>query len=94
MPADLAWSDVGSWPSLAELLPTDGQGNSCRGRVVALSARRNVLFSEGPVVAIIGLDDVIAVATGDAVLVAPTSEAQRVRQLVESIERRGWDDVL
>jgi mannose-1-phosphate guanylyltransferase len=94
MPVSLAWSDVGSWPSLGELLPTDGQGNACRGRVLALTSRSNVLYSEGPVVAVIGLDDVIAVATGDAVLLAPRSEAQRVRQLVESLERKGWDDVL
>jgi mannose-1-phosphate guanylyltransferase len=94
MPVTLAWSDVGSWPSLGELLPTDGQGNACSGRVLALNARSNVLFSEGPVVAVIGLDEVIAVATGDAVLLAPRSEAQRVRQLVESLARKGWDDVL
>jgi mannose-1-phosphate guanylyltransferase len=94
MPVDFPWSDVGAWPALAELLPTDPEGNATRGRAVVSGAERNVVISEGPVVALAGVQDLVVVATRDAVLVVPKAEAQRVKEIVAELEERGWDDVL
>ncbi len=94
IPVDFPWSDVGAWPALAELLPTDEAGNASRGRVVAVDSGSNVLVSDGPVVAVAGVHDLVVVATPEAVLVVPSTQAQRVRELVSLIEARGWDDVL
>jgi mannose-1-phosphate guanylyltransferase len=94
IPVDFPWSDVGSWPALAGLLPRDPDGNATHGRVVALGAGRNLVISEGPVVAIAGVQDLVVVATGDAVLVVPRDEAQRVKEIVAKLEERGWHDVL
>lgn len=94
VPVDFPWSDVGSWSALAEEIPGDTSGNHCRGRVQAEDSRGNVLVSTGPVVSVIGVDDLVVVATPDAVLVVPKGEAQRVKEAVEALQERGWDDVL
>ena len=94
MPVDFPWSDVGAWPSLAETVPPDQNGNAVRGRVVTVGGTDNVLVSDGPVVAVAGVHDLVVVATPDAVLVVPKADAQRVKQLVAEIEARGWDEVL
>jgi mannose-1-phosphate guanylyltransferase len=53
-----------------------------------------VLVSTGPVVSVVGIDDVVVVATPDAVLVVPKDQAQRVKEVVEALHEKGWDDVL
>jgi mannose-1-phosphate guanylyltransferase len=94
VPVDFGWSDVGSWPALAEVVAADEHGNVGHGRVVALDAEGNVLVGDGPVLAALGIRDLVVVATPDAVLVAPRQEAQRVKEVVAAIGDRGWDDVL
>src|SRR5271166_2705031 len=70
--ADVGWSDVGQWSTVWRLNLQDEQGNALRGRAVAI--------------AVIGLDDVIVVATGDAVLVADQSQTHKVKELVERLK--------
>ncbi len=94
VPVDFPWSDVGSWPALADELPTDSRGNSTRGRTEAIDAAGNVLVSTGPVLAVVGVDDLVVVATHDAVLVIPKDQAQRVKDVVERLQSLGWEDVL
>lgn len=94
VPVSFRWSDVGSWPGLKEVLPSDDAGNINRGRTVILDAGRNVVVSEGPVVSVIGVEDLVVVATPDAVMVVPADQAQKVKAVVEELENRGWDDVL
>ena len=94
VPVDFPWSDVGAWPALHELLEGDTAGTATLGRVLALDSERSLVIGEGPVVAAVGIRDMVVVATPDAVLVAPISEAQRVKEVVAALGRRGWTDVL
>jgi mannose-1-phosphate guanylyltransferase len=94
LPVDFPWSDVGSWTALAEGLSGDATGNATRGRVQAIDAGNNVLVSTGPVLSVVGVDNLVVVATPDAVLVVPKDQAQRVREVVEGLREKGWDDVL
>ncbi|MEJ2188440.1 MAG: mannose-1-phosphate guanylyltransferase, partial [Acidobacteriota bacterium] len=94
LPVDFPWSDVGSWSSASEELPVDEAGNAVRGRVVAEAARDNVLFSDGPVLAVRGVEGLVVVATPDAVLVIPKEQAQEVKRIVDAVRKRGWEDVL
>jgi mannose-1-phosphate guanylyltransferase len=94
IPVDFGWSDVGSWPSLREVLTADHAGTVSRGRTLAIDADNNVLVGDGVVVAAVGVRDLIVVATSDAVLVVPRAEAQRVKDVVAALRDRGWDDVL
>jgi mannose-1-phosphate guanylyltransferase/mannose-1-phosphate guanylyltransferase/mannose-6-phosphate isomerase len=90
IPVRMGWSDVGSWDALydAEGEP-DADGNVCNGDVVAIDTRGTLVNSEGPLVVTIGIDDLIVVATGDAVLVARRGESQRVREAVDLLKARG-----
>jgi mannose-1-phosphate guanylyltransferase len=94
VPVDFAWSDVGSWTALPDILSADGSGNIGRGRTVDLDAGNNILVGEGVVVTVIGVRDLVVVATPDAVLVVPKNEAQRVKEVVDILRDRGWDEVL
>jgi mannose-1-phosphate guanylyltransferase len=81
LPADIGWSDVGSWDSLFDLLPADGRGNAGTGRMEILDARDNLLFNPGGVTAAVGVDDLIVVVDGKTVLVCRRGESQRVREI-------------
>ena len=94
LPVDFRWSDVGSWPALRDVADIDENGNACRGRVVAEDCENNVLISQGPVVATVGLRDLVVVALDDAVLVVPCNRAQAVKDVVAELRRRKWFDVL
>ncbi len=90
---EFAWSDVGSWLGLAETLPASG-GNVSLGEVLALDCDRSVLISDGPLVAAVGVRDLVVVATRDAVLVVPAADVQRVKELVEALRARDRGDLL
>jgi mannose-1-phosphate guanylyltransferase/mannose-6-phosphate isomerase len=89
VPVDMGWSDVGSWQSLWEIAARDNAGNAKDGDVVALNVKNSYLRSEGPLVAAVGVEDVVVVATQDAVLVTRRGATQDVKKIVEEIERSG-----
>jgi mannose-1-phosphate guanylyltransferase len=85
---DFGWNDVGAWSALAEIVA--GQPVAVGGPVVEVGARGTIAYSDpGTLVAVIGIDDVIVVQSGDAVLVVPRARAQDVREAVAAIERAG-----
>jgi mannose-1-phosphate guanylyltransferase/mannose-6-phosphate isomerase len=86
LPADVGWSDVGEWATVWRLSPQDADGNSLRGRAVAIDSTNLLVRSEEHLAAVIGLDNIIVVATGDAVLVADKSQTDKVRRLVEQLK--------
>ena len=77
--ADVGWSDVGEWSAVWRLSPRDANGNSFRGRAVAIDSANVLVRSEEQLAAVIGLKDVIVVATRDAVLVADRSQSDKVK---------------
>jgi mannose-1-phosphate guanylyltransferase len=95
VPADVGWNDVGSWAALRDVRGTDPDGNTIIGDAVALDAGNNVIATDpGTMVAVVGVDDLIVVRSGDAVIVLPRSRAQDVRRVVEELARRGKDGYL
>jgi len=92
--ADPGWNDVGSWRSLYDLTEPDAEGNRARGRLIAVDATGVVAHNESRVVAAIGVDDVIIIETGDAVLVCHKDKAQQVRQVTEKLRELGLDHLL
>jgi len=93
IPVDIGWSDVGSWGSLAELLARmgnrDEQGNVVVGEHVVIDTENSMVFGDDRLIATIGLDSVVIVDAGDAVLVCPMDREQEVRDLVHRLEREG-----
>lgn len=94
LPLDCGWDDLGSWQALYEVLAGDADGNRARGRLVALDARDNLVFAPEGTVALLGVEGLVVVHTGDAVLVLPRERAQEVRRLVERLEASGRHDLL
>ena len=87
--ADVGWSDVGEWSAVWRLSPRDGDGNSLRGRAVAIDLSNVLVRSEELLAAVIGLRDVVVIATGDAILVADRSQTDKVKELVERLKAEG-----
>ena len=85
-PAAIGWSDVGSWDSLAELLPADAHGNVGSGETHLIDARSSIFFNPGGVTAAVGVDGIIVVVEGKTVLVCKRGESQRVREVTDRLE--------
>ncbi len=89
VPAELGWSDVGSWTALWELGAKDAAGNVALGDVVLEGAEDCYVRSDGMLAAVVGLKDVVVVVTADAVLAAHRSRAQEVKALVDRLREAG-----
>lgn len=83
------WSDVGSWDSLAEVCEPDTDGNVLVGDVLNLDSHNCYLRSNQRLLAAIGLNNLIVVDTADAVLVADMTQAQKVKQIVQTLKADG-----
>jgi mannose-1-phosphate guanylyltransferase/mannose-6-phosphate isomerase len=89
VPADLGWSDVGSWDALWELGAKDAAGNVAIGDVMLEGATNCYARSDGMLSAIVGLTDVVLVTTEDAVIALHRDRAQDVKKIVERLRAAG-----
>jgi mannose-1-phosphate guanylyltransferase len=95
VPADFGWSDVGSFAALRDVRRTDDQGNVTQGAALVIDGRENVVLADRRrPLAVVGLEGIVAVDAGDAVLVVRRDRSQDVRKAVEELRRRGREDVL
>jgi mannose-1-phosphate guanylyltransferase/mannose-6-phosphate isomerase len=87
VPLDCGWSDIGSWGAVWDVLGHDVDGNTATGAVVFLDSRNNLAHSEEAILtAVVGVDNLVVVATPDAVLVTSRDKAQQVKDLVEELK--------
>ncbi len=86
IPLDAGWNDIGAWDALAVLGNADASGNTVQGDVVIIDTQDSVIYSDGRLVATVGVSDLIVVATKDAVLVADRLNAQDVKKVVETLK--------
>ncbi|HEY8284498.1 MAG TPA: sugar phosphate nucleotidyltransferase [Chloroflexota bacterium] len=92
MPAELGWSDIGAWDVLRDELADADTGHAVRGRYIPFSSSRNLIYApEGKQVITIGVDNLIVVDTGDALLICPADKAQEVKTVVQHLERHQPD---
>ena len=92
----LEWSDVGSWDALFDVLLHDKDGNVLvNSEHMALETHGTLVYSsEKKLVVTIGVDDLIVVDSGDALLVCHRDQAQRVRQVIENLKESEREDYL
>ena len=86
VPLQADWSDMGSWSSLWETGARDANGNLVEGDVLAEDTRNCLIRADHGLIGCIGLDDLVVVATRDAVLVADRGSSQNVQDLVEKLK--------
>ncbi|HUG46690.1 MAG TPA: mannose-1-phosphate guanylyltransferase/mannose-6-phosphate isomerase [Sphingomicrobium sp.] len=90
VPVSMGWSDVGSWDALWDISAKDEDLNALHGDVLALDTRGSLLRSEGNfTVAALGVENLIVVATRDAVLVVPRKRAQDAKLIVDGLKAAG-----
>lgn len=94
IPAEMGWSDVGSWASLMELLPSDGEGNVIVGRHVGLETKSSLIYSPHRLVTTVGVENIIVVDTEDAILICSADRAEDVKALVERLGEEGQHECL
>lgn len=92
IPADIGWSDVGSWRTLLDF--RDGQSNFVRGDVTLTDVEDSVVVTTGAHVAVIGVRGLAVVVTPDAVLVAPVDRSQDVGAVPKALELQGRKELV
>jgi mannose-1-phosphate guanylyltransferase len=94
LPADIGWKDMGSWTAVYEVLPHDDDGNAIVGKHISQDTHGTLVYSPNRLVATVGLEDMVVVDTGDALLICPRSRAQEVKQLVDQLKQLGLSNYL
>jgi mannose-1-phosphate guanylyltransferase len=94
VPAEFGWSDVGSFTALPEVRKTDAQGNVTEGEALLVEVSDSVVLAGDRPLAVVGVQGLVVVDAGDAILVCPKDRAQDVRKVVEELGRRGLTRLL
>jgi mannose-1-phosphate guanylyltransferase/mannose-6-phosphate isomerase len=95
LPVNFHWSDIGNWKSVWDVQERDAAGNVIEGPAEVLNTKNSLIRSEETILTtVIGLDDIVVVATSDAVLVVAKQEAERVKDLVEQLKARNRNEAL
>jgi len=88
IPADIGWSDVGSWTALDDVSDRDASGNVIAGNVIDIDSHDSIIYAEKRLVATIGLKNLVVVDTPDATLVCSKDRAQDVKKVVDVLKQR------
>ena len=94
---DLGWNDVGSWSSLFDSVDGDESGNIIlRGDPITFDTQGTLICGDSPehLIVTIGVEDLIIIDSGDAILVCDRKHAQRVRDVVDYLKQQGRKDYL
>jgi mannose-1-phosphate guanylyltransferase/mannose-6-phosphate isomerase len=94
IPADIGWSDVGSWAALDEVSEKNKSGNVVIGNVIDIDSHDSIIYAEKRLVATIGLNNTVVVDTPDATLVCSKDRAQDVKKVVEELKKRNAEEHL
>jgi mannose-1-phosphate guanylyltransferase/mannose-6-phosphate isomerase len=88
VPCDIGWADLGSWSELWQQGSADDHSNVSRGEVLAIETTGSLIWSDGPSVSVLGVADMIVIATAAHVLVLPKDRAQDVKKIVDELRRK------
>lgn len=87
IPADMKWSDVGSWVALEEILEKDEQGNVVLNKHLGIDTQNCIIWTRKPVVTL-GVKNLVVVEADDVIFLMPKSHNQRVRSVIEALKRQ------
>jgi mannose-1-phosphate guanylyltransferase len=95
VPLQAGWNDVGSWDALESILSRDESENYiARGNALTIDSWNNIVFSDKAVIALIGVDDLVVVEDGDALLIGHKHQMQKVRDVVERLKQQQREDLV
>ncbi len=88
IPAELGWSDVGTWESIFDELATGEKANLIKGKHIAIDTRGSLIYGNSKkLIATIGVKDMVIVETDDALLICPKNRSQDVKKLIEKMKK-------
>ena len=93
IPVDYGWSDVGSWKALADITPSDENGNIIPKQNFTLDAKGNYIISD-KFVSIIGVENLVVVETEDAILITNKDRSEDVKKVVDQLAADKQDNLL
>ncbi len=93
VPTEMKWSDVGSFDSIYELLDKDERGNAIVGRCHLIDSEGNLVIGER-LIALIGVENMMVLDSGDSILVCPRGRGQDVRKLFKELKENGEKEAL
>lgn len=95
IPADLGWSDIGTWSALYDELTTEDDGNFVQGEHLSVDTGGSVIFGKaGKLIVTSGLKNMVVVDTDDALLIIPKNKAADVKKITEELRRQKKDKFL
>ncbi len=86
VPVAMGWSDVGSWDALHAISAPDDRGNAHDGDIIALDTANCLVRTDGVRIALVGVEDLIVVASGNDVLILPRGRSQDVKRIIEAMK--------
>ena len=90
IPAEMGWSDIGSWATLLDILPGDEHGNVIiDADHIGVDTAQTLVYGNNRLVATIGLSNLVVVDTDDVLLICPRDRAQDVKKIVEQLRTNG-----
>jgi mannose-1-phosphate guanylyltransferase len=94
VPLQAGWNDVGSWDALETVLEQDGVCIASCLVVLLLDSTNNIVYSDKRLVALIHIDNLVVVDTGDTLLIGDKNNMQRVEEVVEMFRDQGRTELL
>ena len=86
VPVSYGWSDVGSWRAVWEIARKDAAGNAAQGNAVFVDSVGSYVSSDKALVALLGVENLVVVASEDAVLVAHRDNANEMKKLIGKLK--------
>ena len=86
--ANMGWSDLGSFDALAEVFPSDENGNTKNDNLIAINSKNNFVYPSERLVALVDIDDLIVVDTPDALLISKKGTSQKIKTIVKELKGR------
>jgi mannose-1-phosphate guanylyltransferase len=95
IPGSFQWLDVGNWNALPMILPPDNEGNVHLGDIISLNSKNTIVSgSSDRLIALIGLQDLVVVDTGDILLVSARDKVADIKKVLEQLRNSGRSDKL
>jgi mannose-1-phosphate guanylyltransferase/mannose-6-phosphate isomerase len=94
VPCNPAWSDIGSWESLWEIREKNKHGNVLEGRVATHDTKNSFIQAKDRLIAVAGLENIVVVDTGDAILIADRNNSDAMKTMVKRLKKVGAAEIV
>lgn len=91
---EFGWSDVGSWDEVYRIGGKDADGNSVSGRTVLFGTKNSLIQSDDKLIAAVDVEDLVIIASDNAILVCRRGKSQDVKEIVDYLRRKQMTDYL